>query len=50
VAADQDVTPLSFLRAQRGLRRFVLERLLFRDSASPAETEKRQYRITYFLI
>jgi hypothetical protein len=42
VAADQDVTPLSFLRAQRGLRRFVLERLLNRDSASEAESEKSE--------
>ena len=42
VAADQEVAPLSFLRAQRGLRRVVLERLLLRDSASPAETEKSE--------
>ena len=42
VAADQDVTPLSFRRAQRGLRRLVLERLLFRNSASPAEVEKSE--------
>jgi len=40
VAAAKDVTPWSFTRAQRGLRRFVLERLLFRDSASQAESEK----------
>jgi hypothetical protein len=42
VAAAKDVTPLSFTRAQRGLRRFVLERLLFRDSASQAESEKSE--------
>ena len=40
VAADSEVTPLSFRRAQRGLRRVVLERLLLPDSASGAETQK----------
>jgi hypothetical protein len=42
VAAAEDVMPLSFIRAQRDLRRFVLERLLFRGSASPAESEKSE--------
>jgi hypothetical protein len=40
VAADPEMAPLSFQRAQRGLRRLVLERLLLRDSASRAETQK----------
>jgi hypothetical protein len=36
-AAAKDVTPLSFTRARRGLRRLVLERLLGHKSASEAD-------------
>jgi len=31
---------LSFTQARRGLRRFVLERIIFRNSADNAELEK----------
>jgi hypothetical protein len=42
IKSEMNETEFSFTRARRGLRRFVLLRIIFRNSADSAELEKMQ--------